>query len=78
MLMRSAAIIAEGEDVELGKGTIAVTMIISLGFAIGLFFLLPLFLSTFAEDAANSDLLANVVEGLIGSRSSSPTSPRSG
>ena len=65
MLMRSAAIAAEGEDVELGKGTIAVTMIISLGFAIGLFFLLPLFLSTFAEDAANSDLLANVVEGLI-------------
>ena len=65
MLMRSAAIAAEGEDVELGKGTIAVTMIISLGFAIGLFFLLPLFLSTFAEDAANSDLLANIVEGLI-------------
>ena len=65
MLMRSAAIAAEDEDVELGKGTIALTMVVSLGFAIGLFFLLPLFLSTFAEDAADSDILANIVEGVI-------------
>jgi len=65
MLMRSAAIAAEDEDVELGKGTIALTMVISLGFAIGLFFLLPLFLSTFAEDAADSDIVANIVEGVI-------------
>jgi uncharacterized protein YqhQ len=65
MLMRSAAIAAEGEDVELGRGTIIMTMIVSLGFAIGLFFLLPLFLSTFAEDATSSDFAANVVEGVI-------------
>jgi uncharacterized protein YqhQ len=65
MLMRSAAIATEGEDVELGRGTIAVTMTISIGFAIGLFFVLPLFLSTFAEDATESDLLANLAEGLI-------------
>jgi hypothetical protein len=65
MLMRSASIAAEGEDVELSKGTIALTMVFSLGFAIGLFFLLPLFLSTFAEDVADSDLVANAVEGLI-------------
>ncbi|MGH2383916.1 MAG: DUF1385 domain-containing protein, partial [Candidatus Limnocylindria bacterium] len=65
MLMRSASLAAEGEDIELGKGTIAVTMIFSLGFAIGLFFLLPLFLSTFAEDATNSDFAANAIEGLI-------------
>ena len=65
MLMRSAAIAAEDEDIELGKGTIALTMVFSLGFAIGLFFLLPLFLSTFAEEAADSDIIANAVEGLI-------------
>ena len=41
------------------------TMIFSLGFAIGIFFVLPLFLSTFADDATDSDLLANLVEGLI-------------
>jgi uncharacterized protein YqhQ len=65
MLMRSAAIAAEGEDVQLGKGTMAITMVVSLGFAVGLFFLLPLFLSTFAEAAADSDIVANAIEGLI-------------
>ena len=65
MLMRSASLAAEGEDVELGKGMIAGTMVVSIGFAIGLFFLLPLFLSTFAEDATNSDFAANAVEGVI-------------
>ncbi len=65
MLMRSAAIAAEGEDIELSKRTIAITMIFSLGFAIALFFVLPLFLSTFAEDVADSDLVANAIEGLI-------------
>jgi len=65
MLMRSASIAAEEDDVELGKGAIALTMLFSLSFAIGLFFVLPLFLSTFAEEAANSDFIANAVEGLI-------------
>jgi uncharacterized protein YqhQ len=65
MLMRSAAIAAEGEDVQIGKGTMVVTMIFSLGFAVVLFFLLPLFLSTFAEGATDSDVLANLLEGLI-------------
>ncbi len=65
MLMRSAAIAAEEEDVELSKGAMALTMVFSLGFAIALFFVLPLFLSTFAEEAANSDLVANMIEGLI-------------
>jgi len=65
MLMRSASIAAEGEDVELSKPMLAVTMTLSIGFAIGLFFVLPLFLSTFAEGATQSDVLANAVEGLI-------------
>jgi uncharacterized protein YqhQ len=65
MLMRSAAIAAEGEDIELGKGTIAVTMVFSLGFAMGLFFLLPLFLSSLIGEAANSSLVASIAEGVI-------------
>ncbi|MEO6577839.1 MAG: DUF1385 domain-containing protein [Candidatus Limnocylindria bacterium] len=65
MLMRSASIAAEGEDIELGRGTIVLTVIVSLSFAVGLFFLLPLFLSTFAEGATDSDIVANAVEGLI-------------
>ncbi|MEX0710555.1 MAG: DUF1385 domain-containing protein [Chloroflexota bacterium] len=65
MLMRSAAIAAEGEDIQIGRGTMAVTMTISIGFAIGLFFVLPLFLSGFAERATTSDFLANAAEGGI-------------
>ncbi|MEO8251312.1 MAG: DUF1385 domain-containing protein [Chloroflexota bacterium] len=65
MLMRSAAIAAEGEDIQIGKTTMAITMVISLGFAVGLFFILPLFLSTFAERATTSDVLANLAEGGI-------------
>jgi uncharacterized protein YqhQ len=65
MLMRSAAIAAEGEDVQIGKGAMVGAMIASIGFAIALFFLLPLFLSTFAEGATDNDLVANGVEGLI-------------
>ena len=65
MLMRSAAIATEGEDIQIGRGTMAVTMVISLGFAVGLFFVLPLFLSTFAQRATTSDLLANLAEGGI-------------
>ena len=65
MLMRSAAIAAEGEDIQIGRGTLAVTMIFSLGLAVGLFFVLPLFLSTFAQKATTSDLLANLAEGAI-------------
>jgi uncharacterized protein YqhQ len=65
MLMRSAAIAAEGEDIEISRGMMVGTMIFSIGFAVALFFVLPLFLSTFAEDATESDLLANLVEGAI-------------
>jgi uncharacterized protein YqhQ len=65
MLMRSAAIAAEGEDIAISRGMMIGTMIFSLGFAVAIFFVLPLFLSTFADAATDSDLLANVAEGLI-------------
>lgn len=65
MLMRSAAIAAEGEDIQISRGTMVGTMIVSLGFAVGLFFVLPLFLSTFADAATDSDLVANLAEGAI-------------
>src|SRR6476659_8126812 len=42
-LMKSGSVQAEGEGPELGKGTIAVTLIVTLGMAVGLFVLLPLF-----------------------------------
>jgi hypothetical protein len=63
MLMRSAAIASEGEDIQISRPMMIGTMIFSIGFAIGIFFVLPLFLSTFAEGATESDLLANLAEG---------------
>ncbi len=65
MLMRSAAIASEGEDIQVGKGTMIGAMAASMGFAIALFFILPLFLSTLAQNATRSDLAANGAEGLI-------------
>ena len=60
-----SANIAAGEDEEFGKGSIAVMMILSLAFAIGFFFLLPLFASKGFETLVDSDLLANILEGVI-------------
>ena len=66
-LTRSAAISAAGEGVELGGGVVALTLTISLAFGIGLFFVLPLFLSQAAAVAAPSvgNLGKNLLEGLI-------------
>ncbi len=65
MLMRSAAIAAEGDDIQISRGMMIGTMIFSVGMAVGIFFVLPLFLSTFADGVTESDLLANLVEGGI-------------
>ncbi|MEP7378215.1 MAG: DUF1385 domain-containing protein [Chloroflexota bacterium] len=67
-LMRSGSVQAEGEGQELGKGTIALTLIVTLGMAVGLFVLLPLFLAGAATTAVagpGQTLLAHLVEGVI-------------
>ena len=67
-LMKSGSVQAEGEGQELGKGTIAMTLLITLGMAIGLFVLLPLFLAGAATTAVagpGQTFLAHLVEGLI-------------
>ena len=67
-LMRSGSVQAEGEGQELGKGAIAVTLLVTLGMAVGLFVLLPLFLAGAATQAVagpGQTLLAHLVEGLI-------------
>ena len=60
-----SANIAAGEDEEFGKGSIAVMIILSLAFAIGFFFLLPVFASKGFESLVDSDILANILEGVI-------------
>ena len=67
-LMRSGSVQAEGEGQEMGRGTIAVTLLITLGLAIGLFVLLPLFLAGVTARATigpGQTLLEHLIEGLI-------------
>jgi uncharacterized protein YqhQ len=66
-LMRSAAIAASGEGVELGRGALALTLTISLGFAVGLFFIVPLLLSQLASAASGGvgTLGQHLLEGVI-------------
>ena len=64
-LMYSANVSLEQEDQELGRLSTALMLTVSLGFAIGLFFLVPLLVSLLFEIYVDSDLLSNIVEGLV-------------
>jgi hypothetical protein len=64
-LVRSANVQAEEDDVELGRGTIAITLIITFGVAIAVFSLLPLFISSVATSGASQGWAQPAVEGLI-------------
>ena len=67
-LMRSGSVQAEGEGTEMGRGTIAVTLIFTLGLAIGLFVLVPLFLAeatTRVAIGAGQAFIQHLVEGVI-------------
>ncbi|MDP6452090.1 MAG: DUF1385 domain-containing protein [SAR202 cluster bacterium] len=55
----------EAEQEELGAGSVALMLLISLLFAVGLFFLLPLFASRPLEGMFGSDLFSNIAEGVI-------------
>jgi uncharacterized protein YqhQ len=67
-LMKSGSVQAEGEGEEMGRGTIAVTLVVTLALAVGLFILLPLFLAdattrvTLGPDQA---FLQHLIEGAI-------------
>jgi uncharacterized protein YqhQ len=71
-LVRSASVAASEEGIELGRGSIALMLGLTLLAGVGIFFLLPLFLASLATgghtvDAAGHDngLAASLVEGLI-------------
>ena len=61
----SANVAIEEEGEELGAGGVALTMAVALLFAIGLFFLVPLAASRPFEGLAGSDVISNVLEGVI-------------
>jgi uncharacterized protein YqhQ len=64
-LVRSAGVQAAGEGVELGKGSVAIMLIITLTAGIGIFFLLPLWLATAAAGNVQNDLVQHLIEGVI-------------
>ena len=56
---------SEVESEEISKVALASMLLLSFGFAIALFFLLPLFASRPLEGAFGNDILSNVAEGAI-------------
>jgi uncharacterized protein YqhQ len=63
-LVRSAGLQAADEGVELGKGGIALMLLITMALVIGLFFLLPLFVASVTTQG-QSDFLQHLVEGVV-------------
>ena len=64
-LIRSANVQAEDEGVELGKGSVAIMLLLTLVAGVGVFFLLPLFIASVTVSGADHSLLQSLVEGLI-------------
>ncbi len=64
-LSYSANVSAEGQGEEVGKGSMALMVVFSLAFAIGLFFLVPVFASRGLEGTLGSELASNIAEGVI-------------
>lgn len=64
-LTYSANVGLESEDEEIGKGTVIMTVAISVLFATGLFFIVPVLVSRPAEGVFRSDMAANIIEGVV-------------
>src|SRR5579862_5596458 len=63
-LVRSANLQASGEGVELGRGSVAILLILTLAAGIGVFFLLPLFIASVTTSAFSKDAwVQNLAEG---------------
>jgi uncharacterized protein YqhQ len=64
-LIRSANIQASAEGIELGKGSVALMLGLTLVLGVGVFFLLPLFIATFTTGSVEQDWIQHTVEGLV-------------
>jgi uncharacterized protein YqhQ len=63
-LVRSASVAAAQDGVELGRKSIAIMLAVTLTVAIGVFFLIPLFLAG-ATTGGSGDLRQHLIEGVI-------------
>ena len=67
-LMRSGSVAAAGEGVEMGRLAVAGTLLLTIGFAVGLFVILPLFLAQITTQntiGPDQPLLQHIFEGVI-------------
>jgi uncharacterized protein YqhQ len=64
-LVRSANVQASGQGVELGKGSVAALLIVTLLAGIGIFFLLPLFIASATTASISEAWVQHLFEGLI-------------
>jgi uncharacterized protein YqhQ len=64
-LIRSAGLQAEEDGVELGKGSIIITITITIVAAIGIFFLLPLFIASVTTANVQNQFAQHLVEGFV-------------
>ena len=62
-LIRSANVQAEEDDVELGKGSIIIMLLVTFAAAIAAFTLLPLFISSVATSGSNQGWAQPALEG---------------
>jgi uncharacterized protein YqhQ len=62
-LIRSANLQANAEGVELGRGSVALMLGLTLVLGVGVFFLLPLFIATFTTANIQQDWAQHLVEG---------------
>jgi uncharacterized protein YqhQ len=64
-LIRSANIQASAEGVELGRGSVALMLGLTLVLGVGVFFLLPLFIATLTTSSVEQDWVQHIVEGIV-------------
>ena len=64
-LVRSANIQASAEGIELGRGSVALMLGLTLILGVGIFFLLPLFIATYTTANIQADWVQHTVEGLV-------------
>src|SRR3954453_4889852 len=64
-LIRSANVQAEEEGIELGKGSVALLLGVTMIAGIGVFFLLPLFIASVTTGNQENGLIQHLTEGLI-------------
>src|SRR6478672_2971123 len=64
-LIRSANVQAEDEGIELGKGSVAIMLLLTLVAGVGIFFLLPLFIASVTTANIDNGIVQHLVEGLV-------------